>query len=78
LILGIVNKRYDRKQIKMALGIANGCIVDVMSDSYDDKTFNLNKINTLEIILDNTNTNKEGFYYIADNAAFSYENFNKM
>lgn len=73
-------KRDDKKQIEMALGVANGCIVDadVISGNYDDKTFNSDKIDTLEMILDNTNTNKEQFYYIADNAAFSYENFTKM
>ncbi|MEG1132728.1 MAG: hypothetical protein RSD77_10465 [Romboutsia sp.] len=64
----------------MALGVANGCIVDadVMSGNYDDKTFNSDKIDTLEMILDNTNTCKENFYYIADNAAFSYDNFKEI
>lgn len=73
-------KRDDKKQIKVALGVANGCIVDadVMSGNYDDKTFNSDKIDTIETILDNTNTCKENFYYIADNAAFSYENFKKI
>ncbi|MGL5713136.1 MAG: IS1634 family transposase [Paraclostridium sp.] len=73
-------KRDDKKQIKMALGVANGCIVDadVMSGNYDDKTFNSDKIDNIETILSNTNTDKENFYYIADNASFSYDNFKKM
>lgn len=73
-------KRNDKKQIKMALGVANGVIVDadVLSGNYDDKTFNSDKIETLENILDNTNTNKDNFYYIADSAAFSYKNIAAM
>lgn len=64
----------------MALGVANGCIIDadVMSGNYDDKTFNSDKIYNIETILSNTNTDKENFYYIADNASFSYDNFKKM
>lgn len=68
-------KREDKKQIKMGIGVANGVIVDakVLSENMDDKTYNKENLNEVPNILKRLND----FYYIADCALFSKENFEK-
>jgi transposase len=72
-------KREDKKQIKMGLGIANGVIVDakVLSGNKDDKTYNGEVLEEVEILLERHNVSKADFYYIADSALFTSENLAK-
>lgn len=70
------DKRDDKKQIKYAIGCANGLVVDarVLSGNMDDKTYNKETLKELDSTLKNLKVNKESFYYIADSALFSEEN----
>ena len=70
------DKRDDKKQIKFAIGCANGLVVDarVLSGNMDDKTYNKETLKELDSTLKNLKVNKETFYYIADSALFSEEN----
>jgi len=70
------DKRDDKKQIKYAIGCANGLIVDaeVLSGNKDDKTYNTQTLEKIEDTLKSLNVNKSNFYYIADSALFSEEN----
>lgn len=72
-------KREDKKQIKMGIGVANGVIVDakVLSGNMDDKTYNAENLNEVSTILKRLNISEDDFYYIADCALFSKENFKK-
>lgn len=72
-------KREDKKQIKMGIGVANGVIVDakVLSGNKDDKTYNAENLDEVSTVLNRLNVSKEDFYYIADCALFSKENFEK-
>lgn len=67
--------RGDKKQIKISLGTANGIVVDgqVLSGNMDDKTYNKDNMDRVSTLLNQLGTEKEGFYYIADSAAFSLE-----
>ncbi len=71
------NKRSDKKQIKFGIGCANGLPIEaeVLSGNKDDKTYNqdvLKRINDTLILYE---VDKSTFYYIADSALFSKENF---
>ena len=70
------DKRNDKKQIKYALGCADGFVVDarVLSGNMDDKTYNKETLNELDSTLNNLNVSKDSFYYIADSALFSEDN----
>lgn len=72
-------KREDKRQIKMAIGTANGIIVDakVLSGNMDDKTYNYENLDDIEGILQRTHTNKEHFYYISDSSFFTKNNLLK-
>jgi len=72
-------KREDKKQIKMAIGVANGVIVDakVLSGNKDDKTYNQENLDEVGDVLKRLNISESDFYYIADCALFSKENFEK-
>ena len=66
------DKREDKKQIKFGIGCANGLVVDarVLSGNMDDKTYNKENLNELDLTLNNLKVNKENFYYISDSALF--------
>ncbi|MBP2021824.1 transposase [Clostridium punense] len=70
------DKREDKKQIKMAIGTANGVIVDakVLSGNIDDKTYNYDNLNDIDELLQRTHTDKSSFYYIGDSAVFTENN----
>lgn len=72
-------KRDDKKQIKMGIGVANGVIVDakVLSGNKDDKTYNGEVLEEVENVLERHNISKDDFYYIADSALFTSENLEK-
>jgi len=72
-------KRQDKKQIKMAIGAADGIIVDakVMSGNADDKSYNKENLNNVEELLIKLEIDKSTFYYIADSALFSQDNLLK-
>ncbi len=72
-------KREDKKQIKMGIGVANGVIVDakVLSGNKDDKTYNTENLDEVSTVLKRLNISENDFYYIADCALFSKENFVK-
>lgn len=72
-------KRRDKKQIKMGIGVANGVMVDakVLSGNKDDKTYNSETLEDVEDILERLNIPKEDFHYIADSALFTAGNLKK-
>ena len=72
-------KREDKKQIKIGLGVASGVIVDakVLSGNKDDTTFNGEILEEVENTLQRLNVSKEDFHYIADSALFTSENLKK-
>lgn len=72
-------KRTDKKQIKMGIGVANGIIVDakVLSGNVDDKTYNNENLDDVDAVLEKTHTDKKDFYYIADSSFFTEANILK-
>ena len=72
-------KREDKKQIKMGVGVANGIIVDakVLSGNVDDKTYNNENLDDVDAVLERTHTDKKDFYYIADSSFFTEANILK-
>ena len=72
-------KRQDKKQIKMGIGVANGVIVDakVLSGNKDDKTYNSETLEDVEGVLKRLNISNEDFHYIADSALFTAGNLKK-
>ncbi|MBU3188347.1 IS1634 family transposase [Clostridium bowmanii] len=72
-------KRQDKKQIKMGIGVANGVIVDakVLSGNKDDKTYNNETLEDVEGVLRRLNISTEDFHYIADSALFTARNLKK-
>jgi len=72
-------KREDKKQIKMGLGVANGVIVDakVLSGNKDDKTYNGETLEEVEQVLERLNVSVGDFHYIADSALFTADNLKK-
>jgi len=72
-------KRQDKKQIKMCIGVANGVIVDakVLSGNKDDKTYNSETLEDVEGVLKRLNISTEDFHYIADSALFTAVNLKK-
>ena len=72
-------KREDKKQIKMGIGVANGIIVDakVLSGNVDDKTYNNENLDDVDSVLERTHTDKKDFYYIADSSFFTEANILK-
>ncbi len=72
-------KRGDKKQIKMGIGVANGIIVDakVLSGNVDDKTYNNENLDDVDAVLERTHTDKKDFYYIADSSFFTETNILK-
>jgi transposase len=72
-------KREDKKQIKMGIGVASGVIVDakVLSGNKDDKTFNGEILEEVENTLERLNISSKDFHYIADSALFTGENLKK-
>jgi len=72
-------KRQDKKQIKMGIGVANGVMVDakVLSGNKDDKTYNSETLEDVEGVLKRLNIDNEDFHYIADSALFTAGNLKK-
>lgn len=72
-------KRQDKKQIKMGIGLANGVMVDakVLSGNKDDKTYNSETLDDVEDVLKRLNISNEDFHYIADSALFTSGNLKK-
>lgn len=72
-------KRQDKKQIKIGIGVASGIMVDakVLSGNKDDKTYNNETLEDVEDILERLNIPNEDFHYIADSALFTAENLKK-
>lgn len=72
-------KRQDKKQIKIGIGVASGIMVDakVLSGNKDDKTYNGETLEDVENVLERLNICKEDFHYIADSALFTTENLKK-
>ena len=72
-------KRDDKKQIKMGIGVANGVIVDakVLSGNKDDKTYNGETLEEVEQVLERLNVSVGVFHYIADSALFTSDNLKK-
>ena len=72
-------KREDKKQIKMGLGVANGVIVDakVLSGNKDDKIYNGETLEEVEQVLERLNISVGDFHYIADSALFTSQNLKK-
>lgn len=72
-------KREDKKQIKMGIGVASGIIVDakVLSGNKDDKTYNGDTLGEVETVLERLNISTKDFHYIADSALFTSENLKK-
>lgn len=72
-------KRDDKKQIKMGIGVADGVIIDakVLSGNKDDKTYNEENLDEVKEVLNRFNISEKDFYYIADSALFSKKNFLK-
>ncbi|HEY5588072.1 MAG TPA: IS1634 family transposase [Candidatus Paceibacterota bacterium] len=72
-------KRQDKKQIKMGIGVANGVMVDakVLSGNKDDKTYNSETLEDVEEVLERLNISNEDFHYIADSALFTAGNLKK-
>jgi transposase len=66
-------KRPDKKQIKMGIGVADGVVVDakVLSGNLDDKTYNQGNIEDSIETATRLKILKEDFYYIADSALFT-------
>ncbi len=73
------DKREDKKQLKMGIGVAEGVIVDakVLSGNKDDKTYNFDNLDDVNGVLENLNISKESFFYIADSTLFTEDNLNK-
>ncbi|MBU3183176.1 IS1634 family transposase, partial [Clostridium psychrophilum] len=72
-------KRQDKKQIKMGIGVANGVMVDakVLSGNKDDKTYNNETLDDVEDVLERLKISKQDFHYIADSALFTDKNLKK-
>ena len=72
-------KRQDKKQIKMGIGVASGIMVDakVLSGNKDDKTYNSETLEDVEEVLERLNISNENFHYIADSALFTAGNLKK-
>jgi transposase len=72
-------KRKDKKQIKIGIGTANGVIADaiVLSGNTDDKIFNNDNLDKVDVFLERTGTDKNNFYYIADSSFFTKANIEK-
>lgn len=68
-------RRSDKKQFKMAIGTADGTIVDakVLSGNHSDKTFNKENIADTEKVLNKLGIDKDTFHSIADSAFFAKE-----
>ena len=68
-------RRSDKKQFKMAIGTADGTIVDakVLSGNHSDKTFNKENIADTEKVLERLGIDKATFHSIADSAFFAKE-----
>lgn len=68
-------RRSDKKQFKMAIGTADGTIVDakVLSGNHSDKTFNKENIVDTEKVLSRLGIDKDTFHSIADSAFFAKE-----
>lgn len=66
-------KRFDKKQIKFALGTTRGIVVDgqVLSGNLDDKTYNIDNLDRAKRIKERFNPELDEFFYIADSAAFT-------
>ena len=49
------DKRTDKKQVKMGIGTANGVVVDIeaLSGNASDKTYNFDKLDSVENIMQN-------------------------
>jgi len=73
------DKRSDKKQVKMAIGSANGIVVDIeaLSGNASDKTYNFDKLDGIENIMKNFEISKNDFHYIADSAFFTKKNIVK-
>ncbi len=71
--------RGDKKQIKIAIGTANGVVADanVLSGNMDDKTYNKDNLEDVDRLLQVMKIDRASFYYIADSALFTAENIKK-
>jgi transposase len=73
-------KRPDKKQIKMGIGVAEGVVVDakVLSGNKDDKTYNYENIEDSIKMAERLGTSADEFYYVADSALFTAKNLEKL
>jgi transposase len=73
-------KRPDKKQLKMGIGVAEGVVVDakVLSGNKDDKTYNNENIKDAINMAESMGTPRSEFYYIADSALFTAKNLEKL
>ena len=72
-------KRHDKKQIKIGLGVANGVVVagDVLDGNLDDKAYNNENLDKYKEPVGNFDLNIEEMYYLADAALFTSKNLKK-
>jgi transposase len=68
-------KRFDKKQIKFALGTTQGICIDgqVLSGNADDKRFNIDNLERAALLKERFESTGDEFFYIADSAAFTKE-----
>ncbi len=68
-------KRFDKKQIVLTLGVSDGVVVDgsVLSGNTSDKTYNIDNLDKAKEIREKYNSKTDDFFYIADSAAFTNE-----
>lgn len=72
-------KRGDKNQLKIGLGVADGVILDakVLSGNMDDKTYNNQAIDDVDVLLSRHGVDRNDFYYVADSAFFTEDNLRK-
>ncbi len=73
------NHRGDKKQIKIGLGTTSGVITDakVLSGNMDDKTYNKENLEDVDMLLTKMKVDRTNFYYIADSALFTEVNISR-
>ena len=72
-------KRGDKNQLKIGLGVADGAILDarVLSGNMDDKTYNHQTVDDVDALLTRHGVDRSKFYYVADSAFFTEPNLRR-
>lgn len=72
-------KRKDKKQIKIGLGVADGVVVagEPLDGNIDDKVYNNQNLDKYKELVERFNLNIDEMYYLADAALFTSENLKK-